>query len=143
MDWEVRWFSMDTASHNPIKTGELFPPNVRMAPIKTEKVKKLEYAWWGGLKAGDEKYKQFITVAEATAVFPKGVYELSVTWDDAVRIYVDGKLIINEWNPSKYKFDESPNRRIIFNLGGSHQFRVEHLELGGFATLNLKLKLVK
>ncbi len=111
-----------------------------MAPIKTEKVKKLEYAWWGGLKAGDEKYKQFITVAEATAVFPKGVYELSVTWDDAVRIYVDGKLIINEWNPSKYKFDESPNKKIKLDLGGTQQFRLEHVELGGFSTLNLKLK---
>ena len=82
-------------------------------------------------------------MAEATAAIQKGDYELSVTWDDAVRLYVDGKLIINEWNPSKYKFDESPNRKIILTLGGIHQFQVEHVELGGFATLNLKLKPMK
>ena len=70
----------------------------------------------------------------------KGEYELGVTWDDAVRVYVDGKLLIDEWNPSKYKFDESPHKKIKLHLGGRHTFRVEHIELGGFATLSLKLK---
>ena len=140
MNWQVLWFSLDTTFHNPIKTGQLFSPNVRMAPVKSEKTNKLEYTWWGGLKTSGDQYKQFITVADATAFIQKGTYELSLTWDDAVRLYVDGKLIINEWNPSKYKFDESPNRKIILDLGGTHQFRVEHVELGGFATLNLKLK---
>ena len=40
MDWEVLWFTMDTSNYNPIKTGELFPPNVRMASIKKESVKE-------------------------------------------------------------------------------------------------------
>jgi parallel beta-helix repeat protein len=139
MDWEVRWFSMDTVNYNPIRTGGLFPPNVRMAPVKTEKVNNLDYAWWGGIKAEDNQYKQFITLAEASAIVPKGRYELSVTWDDAVRIYIDGKLVIDEWEPSKYKFDESPNRKITLDLDGRHQIRVEHVELGGFATLSVKL----
>jgi parallel beta-helix repeat protein len=142
MEWEVLWFSMDTSFHNPLKTGSLFPPNVRMAPVKSEKVNKLDYAWWGGLKTGEEQHKQFITIAEAASVFIKGTYEISLTWDDAVKLYIDGKLLINEWNPSKYKFDESPNRKIKMNLDGNHQFRVEHLELGGFAALSMKLKKV-
>jgi parallel beta-helix repeat protein len=143
IDWEVRWFSMDTTYYNPVTTGQLFSPNVRMAPVKTEKVNKLDYAWWGGIKVGDNQYKQFITMAEASAFVPKGKYELSITWDDAVRIYIDEKLVVNEWNPAKYKFDESPNRKIIVNLDGNHRFRVEHLELGGFATLSLKMKPIR
>ncbi|MGZ8541286.1 MAG: right-handed parallel beta-helix repeat-containing protein [Chitinophagaceae bacterium] len=139
IDWEVRWFSLDTANYNPIEKGDLFPPNVRMAPVKTEKVNRMDYAWWGGIKAG-EQYKQFITIGEGTATVEKGQYELGVTWDDAVRVYVDGKLLIDEWNPSLYKFDESPNKKIKLILGGSHTFLVEHIELGGFATLSLKLK---
>jgi parallel beta-helix repeat protein len=46
ISFNVRWYSLDTALHNPIKTGQLFPPNVRMRPIKTETVSKLDYAWW-------------------------------------------------------------------------------------------------
>jgi hypothetical protein len=61
-----------------------------------------------------------------------------VTWDDAVRVYVDDKLVLDEWNPALYKFDESPNRRIKLQLNGLHKFRVEHIELGGFATLSLR-----
>jgi hypothetical protein len=56
-----------------------------------------------------------------------------------VRVYVDGKRVVNEWNPSKYSFDESPNKKVRLQLGGNHRIRVEHVELGGFATLDLKL----
>jgi len=71
----------------------------------------------------------------------EGEYELGITWDDVVRVYVDDELLVNEWNPSKYLFDESPHKSIRIKLNkGDHKFRVEHVELGGFATLSLKLK---
>ena len=143
IDWEIRWFSMDTAYYNPVKTGQLFSPVAKMAPIKTEKTDRLDFALWTGVKVDTFSYEQFITVAEGKAEIPKGQYELSVTWDDAVRIYVDEKLVLNEWTPSKYKFDESPNRKVKLNLGGNHSFRVEHLNLGGFSVLSLKLKPVQ
>ena len=110
-----------------------------MRPVKTEETQKLDYAWWGGIKA-DTTYRQFITIAEGEAVVAKGKYELGITWDDAVRVYVDGKLLIDEWTASLNRFDESPHRKIILDLDGRHTFMVEHVELGGFATLSLKLK---
>ena len=42
------------------------------------------------------------TTAEGAADFPKGNYDISVTWDDAVRVYVDNKLVLDEWKPSYY-----------------------------------------
>lgn len=141
MNWEVMWFHYDS-SYNPIKSGNLFPPYSKYRPFKREQTKKLDYAWWGGLKDDEtkEQHYQFITVATTKSEFEKGEYELSVTWDDAVRIYIDTNLVVNEWNPSLYKFDESPNKKIKLKLGGTHFFRVEHIELGGFATLQLKLR---
>ena len=139
INFTVRWYAIDTATHNPVTTGELFPPNVRMRPVKPEETQKLDYAWWGGIKA-DTTYRQFITIAEGEAVVAKGKYELGITWDDAVRVYVDGKLLIDEWTASLNRFDESPHRKIKLELGGRHTFMVEHVELGGFATLSLKLK---
>ncbi len=72
IDWEVRFFSIDTTFHNPVTTGELFAPNVRMAPFKTEKKDRLDYAWWGGIKHNDFHHKQFITIAEGMADLPAG-----------------------------------------------------------------------
>ncbi|MER3497240.1 MAG: hypothetical protein C4308_00690 [Chitinophagaceae bacterium] len=141
INWIVNWFAMDTASYNPIKTGELFAPNVRVRPVKTDTVNRVDYAWWGGLKTTEGQLPQFITVAEGIADVLAGKYELSTTWDDAVRIYIDDKLVLNEWNPSLYKFDESPNKKIQLELAaGKHNVRVEHLELGGFATISIRLK---
>jgi hypothetical protein len=143
INWEVLYYRLDTSSHNPVKTGTLFSRTEKKAPFKTEKVNKIGYAWWGGIKEAGVQYTQFITVATGRAEIAKGSYELSVTWDDAVRVYVDEKLVLDEWNPSRYKFDESPNRKVRVELGGNHSFRVEHLELGGFATLSLKIKPVE
>jgi len=141
IDFSVSWYSCDTGLNNPIITGQIIPPNVRMKPINTEQTNKLDYAWWGGIKTEEGEFKQFVTSANGVADFEKGTYELSVTWDDAVRVYVDGKLVIDEWNPSLYKFDESPNRKVKLELAaGKHYFNVEHVELGGFATLSLKIK---
>ncbi len=140
INWEVLFYSMDTAYHNPVATGQLFSMLERKAPFRTDTADRLEYAWWGGIRQGGLHHRQFITVSTGRVNLPRGEYEISLTWDDALRLYIDDSLVVNEWNPSLYKFDESPNRKIRVHLNGNHQFRVEHLELGGFATLNLKLR---
>jgi len=140
IDFDVVWYSYDFKMHDPIKTGQLIPPNVRLRPIKTERTTKLEYAWWGGIKTAEGDHPQFVTSASGASTFEKGDYELGVTWDDAVRVYVDGKLMIDEWNPALYKFDESPHKTIKLSLEGKHSFTVEHVELAGFATLSLKIR---
>jgi len=140
IDFDVLWYAYDFKMHDPIKTGLIFPPTARLRPIKNEKTNKLDYAWWGGIKTEEGDHPQFVTTASGSAEFEKGNYELGVTWDDAVRVYVDGKLVINEWNPSLYTFDESPHKTIKLALDGKHYFTVEHVEIGGFATLSLKIK---
>ncbi|HVK96253.1 MAG TPA: PA14 domain-containing protein, partial [Flavisolibacter sp.] len=137
----VKWFSFDS-TNNPLITGNT-KDFLSQLPIKTDTVNELSYAWWGGIKNGEKQYKQFLTIAEGSADILPGTYELGITWDDAVRVYVDDKLLINEWNPSKYKFDESPHKKVHMPLGGKHNFKVEHVELGGFATLSLSLRKIK
>ena len=140
IDFDVMWYAYDFKMHDPIKTGQIIPANTPLRPVKTEKTTRLDYAWWGGIKNDEGTYPQFVTSAKGSAEFEKGTYELGVTWDDAVRVFVDGKLVIDEWNPSLYKFDESPHKTIKLSLEGKHTFTVEHVELAGFATLSLKIK---
>lgn len=138
--FHVAWYAYDFTEHDPLLTGQLLPPNKTLKPIKTEKATKLDYAWWGGIKNEEGDHLQFVTTATGVADFEKGTYELGITWDDAVRIYIDNKRVIDEWNPSLYKFDESPHKTVKLFLEGRHTLKVEHVELGGFATLSLKLK---
>jgi parallel beta-helix repeat protein len=131
INWEVKWFSYDTA----------LQASADIEPFKTEKTTILDYAWWGGIKNRDTVYRKFRTVATGIATVSKGTYELSVTWDDAITVLIDGKPVIEESNPKLYNFDEStPNKTIKLELDGTHLFTVTHTELGGFAALSLKLK---
>lgn len=139
MKWMVKWFPFDS-TNNPVKDVDLVNELQHGQPAMTREVKDLNFAWWGGINAGGKQLTQFLTTAESTVNLDPGQYELSVTWDDAVRVLLDGKFIISEWNPSLYKFDESPNKTMKLKLGGTHTFKVEHAELGGFATISLKLK---
>jgi PA14 domain len=137
--WEAKWFAWDPAT-NPVVRPENWETLVAGQPVLQETGKPLDYAWWGGISVQGKKVEKFLTQAEASVDVLPGDYELGVTWDDAVRVYLDGRLIINEWNPSLYKFDESPHRKVKLKLNGVHRLRVEHVELGGFATLSIKLK---
>jgi len=129
IDWTVKWYDYNS---------ELFTTG--MPPFKIESTNKLDYSWWGGIKA-DTLHKKFITVATGTANVPKGNYELSVTWDDIISVFVDGKQVLKEMDPSLYNFDDStPHKKIRLRLGGKHVFTITHAELGGFATLSLKLR---
>lgn len=140
INFEVRWFDLDTL-HHPLKTGVLFQDNVRMRPFKVEKTDRLDYAWWGGIKEAGVAHKQFITMAEGEAEMKGGNYEIGITWDEAVRVFIDNQLIIDEWHELTSDYDESPHKNMQINLSaGMHQFRVEHIELKGMAALALKLK---
>lgn len=133
------WYSYDSLT-NPVRFPEQLGQLDQESPVKHEISDKLDYAWWGGIRAGEKQFPQFITLANGQVFVPEADYELSVTWDDAVRVYLDGKMILDEWEPSRYSFDESPNRKIKLHLSGNHNFRVEHVELNGFATLAVKLR---
>src|SRR5690606_938484 len=134
----VKWFTYDTLK-SPLNPKNTFLP-AGITPVKTEKTDRLEYAWWGGIKEANKTYPYFLTLAEGDVEVESSLYEIGITWDDAVRVYVDDSLVMDEWNPSKYKFDESPHKKIILPLHGKHHFKVEHLEKGGFATLSFRLK---
>ncbi|MBI3138548.1 MAG: right-handed parallel beta-helix repeat-containing protein [Sphingobacteriales bacterium] len=139
IDWDLAWYAFDSMS-NPVKYPEYMLQLDKIPPVREENTDRIDYAWWGGIRAGEKQYPQFITIGNGSAKIPEGNYELSVTWDDAVRLWVDGELLLDEWEPANYKSDESPNRKIKLYLNGNHTFRVEHVELGGFATLGLQLR---
>ena len=140
LNWSVNWYAWDS-TRNPVKNQDMIYENAENEPVMQQETKELNYAWWGGLTIQDKKIEQFQTMAWSEVKLEGGKYELAVTWDDAVRVFVDNELIVDEWNPSKYKFDESPNKRVRLELKpGMHEMRVQHVELGGFATLSVKLK---
>ena len=54
--------------------------------------------------------------------------------DDAVRVWVDGKLALDSWDPHESRVDTVPLR------GGGHKLRVQYYEVTGFAELRFDIQ---
>ncbi len=59
--------------------------------------------------------------------FNAGTYQIDITVDDAMRVYIDDGIVIDEWREGGPR-----SRSAQINLsGGTHRLRVEFYELGG------------
>jgi hypothetical protein len=138
VNWQVNWYSFDSSS-NPLKNVAMIPELEKQAPVLSENVTGLDYAWWSGV-GKEKKFEHFLTVAESDTDLPAGDYELGVSWEDVLRIYIDGVLVLDEWKPAAHLYDESPHRDLPVQLAGRHHIRLEQANQEGFATLIFKLK---
>ncbi len=137
INWNVNWYKWD-ATHDPNKNYELFRQVFSNQPLRSEQAQKIDYTWWGEIGKGLPA-DSFAIVATGMVEVEKGTYELSVTADDLVKIFVDDKLVIDFWDVSKYKYDEDTHHNATVQLNGKHSIRIEQVENTGYATLIFKL----
>lgn len=107
--------------------------------VKTENIHQLNYTWWGAI-GKQLPADSFTTVATTTVNVKKGLYNLGVTADDLVKVFIDGKLVIDFWDAKKYVYDEDAHHSALVELNGRHEIRIEQVENSGFATLLFSLK---
>ena len=137
--WHVNWYKWD-AMHDPNKDYNIFKDFLsKNAPLKTENTNKLSYTWWNEI-GKNLPADSFATIAATTINVKKGLYDLGVTADDLVKVFIDGKLVIDFWDAKKYVNDEDAHHSAVVRLNGKHDIRIEHVENAGYATLIFSLK---
>lgn len=138
INWNVNWYKW-SAGTDPNKSYENFRTVFNSMPERSAQTKKIEYTWWGeiGKKLVADS---FATVATGSVTVPKGKYKIAVTADDLVKVFVDGNLVIDFWDATKYKYDGDTHHASTVELGGTHAIRIEHVENSGYATLIFYLK---
>jgi hypothetical protein len=81
---------------------------------------------------------RLLTEATATMTLAAGHYLLRTISDDAVRVYIDDQLVLDDWTPG-----ESHAKEVSFTSTGNHRVRVVHLQIDGWYELRLDLERVK
>ncbi|MBL0202479.1 MAG: right-handed parallel beta-helix repeat-containing protein [Chitinophagaceae bacterium] len=137
INWSVNWYSWDSA-HNPNKNYDQFKTVYNNTPVRSEQATKIDYTWWGAI-GKNLPADSFAIAATGVLEVEKGLYELHVTADDLVKVFVDDKLMIDFWDVSRYKYDEDTHHTATVNLNGKHTIRIEQVENSGYATLIFKL----
>ncbi len=122
IDWSIRFFSWsDTAS--------LF-----VQPIDSGHAPRLDYMWYrppGTLTRLPQE--RWSLRATGSVDLPPGSYMVRAISDDAVRVWVDGKLAIDAWDPHESRVDEAAM------AGGRHELRVEYYQKDGWVELRAEI----
>ena len=131
--WTVRFYGWDKDVSDPRTQADAFARVLAGQPLAEMKTSRLEGAWYRSPMAGvPENY--FATVAEGVVKAPAGRYRLEVTTDDGVRVWLNGGMVLESW---QYQGPTSYTAEVT--LTGNDTLRVNHFEIDGFATLNVKL----
>lgn len=138
IDWKVDFFkwsvAADPADVHSAPLESAIQTIFQRQPIKSLRLSKLDFAGYAFDPAtGNDHYA---TVATGRFSVPAGEYRIELTTDDGARVWLDGKPLIEDaW---KYQGPTSYARDV--HLAGSHQIRVEHFQIDGYAALKLKIE---
>jgi len=140
--WITRWFTWNGTT-DPLTAPDAFMNLLTSTPVHTDTLSKLDFTWWGSI-GKNLPADSFATDAVTDIETAEGFYDMSVTADDFVKVYVDGKLVIDGWDPKFTTYDEYTHHRARIELSkGLHKIRVIHAEKSGIATLMFYLNPVK
>lgn len=134
LKWKVDWFTFNDTLD--LEEGN-FSKLINKKPVRSESTTSIAYRLWD-TPVKTSHAEQFITVAKSSFDLEEGKYELGLTSDDGARLYVDGKLLIDHWEPH-----EADYKSIQVHLGGKHKIALEHYNLKDFSTLQFILKPVR
>ncbi len=101
--------------------------------IQTRKDKKIDFDW--GLGNIIHNYSDNVSIRWTGKLKApeRGTYRFIINSDDGARLWIDDKLIIDDW-----KIHPAEDHDAKINLAeGYHQIKVEYLEGEGFASIKL------
>ena len=129
--WDVRFYTF-ADSTDPRTRPDAIAALERGTPIVGRSDARLDYMWYRPTipnlpQAG------FATIATATVDVPAGDYTLRSISDDAIRVYVDGQLVIDSWTAHDSRVDHAPI------TPGRHTLRVEHYNSNGWTELRVEV----
>jgi RNase P/RNase MRP subunit p29 len=75
-------------------------PNLQGSPVLVRNDKKIDFRWGKDAPANGVPAEGFSVRWVRWVKFDQGVYQFCAVSDDGVRVFIDGKPIINEWHDS-------------------------------------------
>ncbi|MCB0825020.1 MAG: right-handed parallel beta-helix repeat-containing protein [Armatimonadetes bacterium] len=133
IEWNVRFWNYDPETQDPRTQFEAFDKVRQGNRTATITSRDLNYGWSASPAPGVNN-DYFATVAEGEFTIQPGEYIFDLTSDDGVRLYLDGKLIHDDWT-----YHAPKSERIPVKLGGKHKVKIEHFELNGYSSLKFAL----
>ena len=128
-DWDVRFYTWSDST-DPRTSPDAFARITKQAPIASQRTDRLDYMWYSPTIKPVPQSKYAIVATTKVTLAP-GTYTLRTISDDAIRVSIDGKRVIDDWTPHESVVDTAPLR------GGTHDLRVEYYQVDGWTELRV------
>ena len=132
IDWTVRFFAWRDSTADPPRNASAFATMLHGTPLLTRQAPRLDYMWYRPTIAGLPQ-ERFAVEATGSVTLGPGTYTLRTVSDDGVRVWVDGRLVIDSWTPHESRVDH------VALGAGRHDVRVQYYQLRGWTELRLEI----
>ena len=129
--WAARFFAW-TDSTEIAKGPEAFSRLASAAPLLARELSRLDFQWYRP-RMPELPIEHWGLEAAATVALPPGAYRIRTISDDGIRLWVDGKLVIERWSTHESTVDEAPL------AGGRHDLLVQYYQNGGWTELRVEI----
>lgn len=108
--------------------------NLEGTPKVEQTETKINYSWSGGTGLKEMPKEQFSVRWNGT-ICPQETdeYLFTLGGDDGYRLYIDGKLIADEWHEGAFR---NSTYRCMLEAGKKYDLKIEYFQKGGGATVN-------
>ena len=130
-EWQVKFFAWSDSSDPRSKSGA-FASLLRGTPVATARTPRLDYMWYRPAMSTVPQSKWALEAISSIMLGP-GTYTLRTISDDAIRVWVDGSLVIDDWTPHESVVDAVPLS------AGRHELRVQYFQVDGWTELRLDI----
>lgn len=133
--WHLRFVPWDSLTA-PLTDSTVIAKALGAPPAATLDTARLDLTWYAPPRKQIPQ-ANLLTEGTTEVTLAPGKYILRSISDDAVRVYLDGRLLIDDWVPG-----ESHAKEAEFVATGRHRLRVVHLQLDGWYELRLDIERV-
>jgi len=129
--WGARFFVWSDST-DPGAKPDAFKALLGGTPMLTRQESRLDYEWYGPAITALPLERWALDATGSVDLGP-GTYSIRTISDDAIRVWVDGKLAIDDWTPHESVVDHS----VI--SGGHHRLHVQYYQVDGWTELRLEI----
>ena len=139
-DWTVRFYQWKDNHSSPESPPADWKKVLETPVVQTQRMTHLslfDLAEPPRPPAANVPNQYFATVATTDLTLEAFEYDLFVTFDDGIRVWLDGQTVFEHWAASR------PDSRIvkIQSSPGRHTLKVEHFQIRGGYALNVDVEL--
>jgi parallel beta-helix repeat protein len=131
VSWNARFFAWSDST-DPRTRAKPFATLLETSPVVTQQTPRLDYMWYSPTLKGVPQSKLAV-VATGRVSLATGIFTLRTISDDGVRVWIDGRLAIDDWTPHESAVD------VAALVGGTHDIRVEYYQVDGWTELRLDI----